>query len=120
MKLEQIQLFDDERIVPHGAQRTTWFVRQGEAWIKAAEWPGATTERRDSGPGTVWERAVTVTLPLGAELMRVETKPLPPANKDPMSYLRTETKRQPRATRRTYYRVGPGGRLTQLGRSDPT
>jgi len=108
---DRVELIDDERIVPYGAARTTWFVRRGVSWVKAAEWPGATTERRDSGPGTVWERAVLVPLPPGTELMRVETRPRKVAPVDPLSYLSRETRRPPRSTRRTRYRVEPGGRV---------
>ena len=63
-------------------------------WITAAEYPGAESERRDAGPGTVWERAVTIIVPLGTELMRVETRPRQTETKDPMSYLRAEVKRR--------------------------
>ena len=109
-----IELFFHERIVGRGNERTAWFVRQADGWTKATEWPGATVESRDTGPGTVWEQAVQLTLPVGTELMRVESRPRPMPPKDPMAYLRSAARQPPRATRRTYYRVDPAGRLVAL------
>lgn len=112
--VERVSVADHERIVPHGAARATWFVRKGEAWVKAAEWEGVSSTRRDAGPGTVWERTLDLELPIGTELMRVETRPRAVPVRDPLSYLTSETKRPPRATRRTYYRVERGGRLRSM------
>jgi len=107
---ESIELIDEERIVPYGAARTTWLVRQGEGWIRAAVWPGATTEARDAGPGTVWERAVKLVVARGTELMRVESRPRPEAPKDLFAYFGKKSA-HPRTTRRTLYRVEAGGRV---------
>jgi hypothetical protein len=112
-----LELIDEERVVARGTQRSTWFVRRGDAWTRAADFPGATVERRDTGPGTVWEHAVIVVLPAGTELMRVDSRPLSVAAKDPLAYLRSGAKPSPRATRRRYYKVDERGRLTAL-RSD--
>lgn len=112
---ELVELVDTERVVPRGALRTTWFVRQGEGWTKAADWAGAELERRNSGPGTVWERAIRLSLPAGTEVMRVETRPRPEEPKDPLSYLERDTRAAPRATRRTVFRVERGGRLARAG-----
>jgi hypothetical protein len=103
---------DTERIVDHGAALTTWFVKRDAAWVKASEWPGGTTTARDAGPGTVWERSVLLSVSAGTLMMRVETRPRPEERRDPFAYLEREARRARRVTRRTYYRVAPGGRLT--------
>jgi hypothetical protein len=115
-RLESVELVDSERVVPFGHARITWLVRKGDGWIRATEWPGAVTEARDAGPGTVWERAVILELATGTELVRVESRPRAEAPKDPLSYLDRRTHR-PRTTRRTRYRVEPGGRVRPLGDS---
>ncbi|HVW30056.1 MAG TPA: hypothetical protein VHC69_32070 [Polyangiaceae bacterium] len=111
-----VELVDYARVVPYGEARVTWFVRKGDGWTRAAEWPGATVEARDAGPGTVWERVVTVELAPGTELLRVESRPRAEAPKDPLSYLDRRTPRA-RATRRTRYRVDVGGRVSPLSDS---
>jgi hypothetical protein len=113
----QVELVDCARVVPYGEARVTWFVRKSDGWVRAAEWPGAAVEQRDAGPGTVWERAVTVELPAGTELLRVETRPRAEAPKDPLSYFDRRGSRA-RATRRTRYRVGVGGRVLPLSADD--
>lgn len=110
---ESIELIDEERVVPYGAARTTWLVRQGDGWVSAAEWPGATTEAREAGPGTVWVRAVKLVLARGTELIRVESRPRREAPKDPFSYL-GKRGNHPRTTRRTLYRVEVGGRVRPM------
>jgi hypothetical protein len=110
---ETVELVEHERIVPYGAARTAWLVKKGDGWVRATLWTGATTEQRSAGPGTVWERAVTLVLPRGTELMRVETRPRPEPPKDPLSYLDRRTAR-PMATRKTAYRVISGGRVQAI------
>lgn len=107
---ETVELVDSARIVSYGEARVTWFVRKGDGWVRAAEWPGAVVEAREAAPGTVWERAVTVVLTTGTELLRVESRPRAEARRDPLSYLDRRGPRA-RATRRTRYRVQVGGRV---------
>ncbi len=112
-RVESVELVDSERIVPHGEARVTWHVRKGEGWVRATAWPGAVAVARNAGPGTVWERAVTVELVAGTELLRVESRPRLEAPKDPLSYFDRRNPR-PRATRRARYRVEVGGRVRPL------
>jgi hypothetical protein len=109
-----IELTYCERIVGRGNQRTAWFVKTGHAWTKASEWPGATVEHRDSGPGTVWEQVVSLDVPPGTELMRVDSRPRATPRKDPLAYLRSGAKDPPRATRRSLFRVDGAGKLVPL------
>jgi hypothetical protein len=112
-RVAAVELVDSARVVAYGEARVTWFVRKSDGWVRAAEWPGAVIESRDAGPGTVWERAVTLELAQGTELLRVESRPRPETPKDPLSYLDRRTSRA-RATRRTRYRVEVGGRVLPL------
>jgi hypothetical protein len=107
--MEVIEVVEDERIAPHGQVHVWWFVQKADDYVKAGEWPGAVTERRDSGPGTVWERVIRLVLPQDTELMRVEVRPRPPVRRDPLSYLEREQKAAPSATRRSYFLVTRGG-----------
>jgi len=111
---EAVELNETERIVPHGAARTTWLVRHGRGWTRATDCPGASTAQREAGPGTVWERVVSLVLPAGTELMRVESRPRRPPARDPLSYLEKSSSKVPRATERTLYRVGVGGRVRRV------
>jgi hypothetical protein len=113
---ETIELRETEQIVPHGAARTTWLVRQGSGWTRATEWPGASTEQRDAGPGTVWERVVVLVLPAGTELVRVESRPRPATSRDPLSYLEKSSRAPSRATARALYRVEVGGRVRRVAK----
>ena len=113
---EEVELIEAERVVAHGAALTTWLVRHGQAWTRATEWPGAVVERRDAGPGTVWERAVTLVVPRGTELLRVETRPRHEVPRDPLSYLERAIRSLPRSTHRTRYRVEVGGRVLPVAR----
>jgi len=114
---EPVELVDGEHVVARGSAKTTWFVRQGEGWVRAAEWGGAELERRASGPGTVWEQAIRLSLPEGTELLRVESRPVLPPTRDPLSYLENDVCTTPRATRRIVFRVLRGGRLARTGAS---
>jgi hypothetical protein len=109
-----LELVELERVAGRGTERTAWFVRTGDAWTKVDGWPGATVERRDAGPGTVWEHAVGIAVPAGTELMRVDSRPRAAPPKDPLAHLRSGAARPPRATRRSYFRVDTSGRLVAV------
>lgn len=108
----EIEVVEAERVVPRGTARTSWYYRRGDAWERVAEARGAVATSRDLGPGTVWERAITLHLAVGTALRRVDELPGPPPRLDPLSYL----KQGPRAPRYTiksrYFRVARDGRLT--------
>jgi hypothetical protein len=106
-----VALFDEETIVPHGTRRVVWFVRVAEAWVAPSAQPLAVVENRDAGAGTVWERSTIVDLPIGTELMRVETRPMPVRHADPLRYLVKEARHVRRETRRTYFHVDARGQL---------
>lgn len=108
---ELVEVVEDERVAPHGQAHVWWFVQKADDYVKAGEWPGAVSERRDAGPGTVWERVIRFSVPRGTELMRVETRPRPAVRRDPLAYLEREQKGAPTVTRRSYFVVSRGGRL---------
>jgi hypothetical protein len=109
--MEVVEVVEDERVADHGQVHVWWFVQKADDYVKAGEWPGAVSERRDAGPGTVWERAIRLSVPRGTELMRVEVRPRPPVHQDPLSYLERDQKGAPRVTRRSHFLVTRGGRL---------
>jgi hypothetical protein len=106
-----VELVDEETIVDHGIRKVVWYVRVGDAWVHPRERADCTDEPRDAGPGTVWERASILSLSVGSEVMRVETRPEPRRHTDPLAYLRAETRDVRRRTRRSYYRVTARGGL---------
>lgn len=108
---ERVEVVESERIAAHGHVHVWWFVEKADDYVKAGTWPGAVVERRDAGPGTVWESVIHLVLPRGTELMRVEVRPHPAERQDPLSYLERDQKRAPNRTRRSYYVVARGGQL---------
>ena len=109
--LARVELVEHERVMGRGAARVYFLVKKGDGWLRATEWPGAQTESRDAGPGTVWERAVILELPVGTEVSRVEVRPREPRRLDPLSHLMSRASAAPRTTRRVSFRVKRDGRL---------
>lgn len=102
-----------ERVTPGGVRRVTWHVAKGDDWISVADFPGAVMRDLDKGPGVVWQRGVSLQLPLGARLMCVESFPERAPRKDPLAYFWEETRRAARGVRRSFFRVESGGRLVR-------
>lgn len=114
----EIEIEALERITSGGVRRVSWHVLSDGEWVTAATLPAAQVQHLDRGPGIVWQQLVRVQLPLGSRLMRVESFPERSPPKDPMDYLWAERRGAPRATRRSYFRVAPGGRLVRMERED--
>lgn len=113
-RVHTIEVEAFEAIVPGGVRRVTWLVESEGEWRLASEWPGASVEARDAAPGTVWVRRVTLALPSGARLARVESAPERKAPRDPLAYLFAPEQRHPRQTRRSQFVVGAGGKLERV------
>lgn len=114
MRVHSIQLEAFEAIVRGGVRRVTWLVENDGEWRLASELPGASVEARDAGPGMVWVRRVTLALPPGARLQRVESAPKPAAHRDPLAYLFERDQRSSRQTRRSQFVVGATGKLVRV------
>ena len=108
-KLETVELFEDEHIVPRGSARSTWHVRTGRVWVRAREVPGARLQQLDPAPGCVWRCRIEVELAPGTELLLTQSVPLL-AKKGPLEYLE-RGQAAGRRVRRTHHRVGSGGKL---------
>jgi hypothetical protein len=108
----EFQLF--ETVMRGGTRRVTWHVLEQDAWLSVADYPGARVENQDRAPGTVWRRHVLVSLPLGAQLMRVDSEPAGDAPKDPLAYLWGAPRAAGRRVRRSYFNVGEQGQLERL------
>ncbi len=109
-----VELESFESVVPGGLRRVTWLVLQSGKWIVVGDVPGARVERRDTGPGMVWLRRVTLALPIGAHLSRVESTPKRETPRDPFAYLLTPGPRGDRDTRRSYFSLRADGKLERL------
>lgn len=116
MRRHALELESFEAVVPGGVRRVTWLVESEREWRLASELPGASVEMCDVGPGMVWLRRVTLELPPGARLLRVETAPKRAVSQDPLAYLFDATRARARETRRTPFVVGAAGKLERVTR----
>jgi hypothetical protein len=114
MKRFEVELEIFEAVMRGGVRRVTWHVAEDDDWISATACPGAQVNKQDSSPGTVWRCRVVVQLPLGAELMRVESEPDRQKSEDPLAYFWSAPRVHRRLVRRSYFRVESGGRLLRL------
>jgi hypothetical protein len=113
-QVHKIEVEAFEAIVPGGVRRVTWLVESEGEWRLASELPGASVEARDAGPGMVWVRRVTLALPPGARLARVESAPERGARRDPLAYLFEAKQVRARQTRRSQFVVGVAGKLERV------
>jgi hypothetical protein len=113
VSLVGIELFEEEFVVARGTAEVHWFVRQNDAWIHCASYPGARSERLDAGAGTVYRSRVELEVPAKTRLMRVESRPARPARKSALEHLLRPRTNVARDTRRSYYLVGARGALLQ-------
>lgn len=113
-KVHTIEVEAFEAIVPGGVRRVTWLVESDDEWRLASEQPGASVEARDAGPGMVWVRRVTLPLPPGARLARVESEPERVVHRDPLAYLFGSERRRGRQTRRSQFVVTVAGKLERV------
>ena len=107
---ESIELTEGEYIAPRGTREVTWLIRLNDAWVHISQWPLAEIERCQAQSGTVWENRTRLSVPRGAWLTRVESRPAPYAQRDALDYL----KRSPAAARRVLrqeFHVGARGSL---------
>ncbi len=103
-----------EAVVPGGVRRVTWLVLQDDKWTIVSEVAGARVEQCDAGRSVVWRRHISVPLPVGSRLARVESVPRRAPPRDPFAYLLTPTRGGDRETRRSYFVLGPRGKLERL------
>jgi hypothetical protein len=106
-----VELLDEECIVQHGAQRSQWFVREADSWVRASRMPNANCTRLEAKPGTVWQTRIEITAELGTRLMRVESRPAGGPPRDAFAHLTSAARGPARRVTRSYFRVGRAGRL---------
>lgn len=112
----QVVLTTSETVAERGITRVTWRIKEGDGWVGAAEHPGAALERVDAGPGTVWETRITIELPVGTLLTRIESRPAPYPERGVLEYLSREVRLPPRRVKKALYRVGRRGELVPARR----
>jgi hypothetical protein len=110
-ELVEVTVTEEERVVARGTAQTRWYYRRGDGWEKVTEAPGAVALSQDKGPGTIWERAITLRLAVGTVLRRVLQRPAPPERLDPFSYLKKESRAPRYETLSREYRVDARGRV---------
>lgn len=110
----KIELTEGEYIAARGKTAVTWLIKLNDAWVHITEWPGAEVERCRTKSGMVWQNLTRLTVPAGARLTRVESRPAPYAQKDALDYLKSA----PKVARRVFrqeFRVGARGDLVREG-----
>jgi hypothetical protein len=114
VRSESIILSESETVVPRGHRKVVWFVDDDERWRPVATHPSADVEEEEPAAATVWARRVLLRLPLGTNLMRVDSRPAEHPPRDVLEYLQRETRLAERQVLRTYYSVGWGGTLKSV------
>jgi hypothetical protein len=105
-----IELTEGEYIAARGKTTVTWLIKLNDAWVHISEWPGAEQERCRTKSGMVWQNLTRLSVPPGAQLTRVESRPAPYAKRDALDYLKSapDVKRR---TIRQEFRVSNRGDL---------
>ena len=112
----EIELEMFEAVTGGGTRRVSWHVAQGSRWLAAANYPGARVDLGDRRPGVVWLRRVVLCLPSGTRLMREESQPGGAVQRDPLAYLWKSGRSAQQKVQRSYFSVGPQGRLVRAAR----
>lgn len=107
-----------EYVVPHGRCTVGWLLVEAGGLRSVLELEAAEVVLLELRPRTVREQQVTVRVPVGAELERVESTPRP-VEADALSWLLKEQRGAARRVTRTRYRVGADGQLARLRRPAP-
>jgi len=106
----KIELTEGEYVAARGKTAVTWLIKLNDAWVHVSEWPGAEVERCQTKSGMVWQNLTRLTVPSGAQLTRVESRPAPYAQRDALDYMKSA----PKVARRVFrqeFRVGVRGDL---------
>ncbi len=111
-----VRLVAFEAVVQSGTRKTSWLVHHEGRWISAKDYPGAELEKLDAGPGTIWESAASLKLPVGTWVQQVQSTPRRGARQDPLRYLQQEARGMKRRVTRVFFRVGSRGDLRRPAR----
>jgi hypothetical protein len=106
-----IELFESEHIVERGTRSVKWFVRCGDAWLRAQRAPGARTELLSAKPGTLWEMRIELRSMIGGRVLRVESAPHARPVRDAFAHLMRGASGGATRIVRNEYRVAARGAL---------
>lgn len=106
----RIELSEGEYVVARGVRRVRWSLHVNDGWMGVRDVQGAETQSVDARSGTVWEQRISLELPAGTRLLRVETRPQPPERRDALEYLTGTPRTRTQRTRQVFV-VTPDGRL---------
>lgn len=105
-----IELTEGEYVVERGKRELTWLIRLADAWVHISKWPGAEIRRCEVKAAMVWENRTRLSVPPGARLVRVESRPGPYSKRDALSYLERPSAAKRRVSRQEF-RVSVRGNL---------
>jgi len=109
----EVVVLTEEEVVVRGAQRTTtWLVPHHDGTLRPQRHPSARIEQLERGTGVVWRTRIELTLPRGALLTRVHSRPSE-RRRSALEHLTSGATGTARQTTRTRFRVGPGGVLVE-------
>jgi len=106
-----VELTEGEYVAPRGKHQVTWLIRLNDDWVHVSEWPGAEVERCQAKSGMVWENLTRLVVAPGAELERIDSRPMPYAQRDALDYLKRAPSGAERRVIRQQFRVGKRGDL---------
>ena len=110
--LEVVVLTEEEVVQRGGASTTTWLVPYHDGTLRPQRHPGARAEQLERGTGVVWRTRIELSLPRGALLTRVHSRPSE-RRRSALEHLTSGSSGTAQSTTRTRFRVGPGGKLVE-------
>ncbi len=110
----EIELREYERVVSRGTHRETWRVQVEDEALSACAWPGARMESLDRQRGVVWERSITLSLPVGSIVELVIRTPMTQQRASALDHLMGRTSREVEHQRCRQFRVTASGKLVAV------
>jgi hypothetical protein len=110
--LETVVLVEEESIVLGAKIVVSWHVPHHDGTLRAPRHPSARTEPLERPPGVVFRTRITLALPRGALVTRVEDRPST-RTRSTLEHLTGGNRGPLRRVTRRRYRVGRGGGLEE-------
>ncbi len=115
--IEPVELIEEEVVRAGGSSTVNWLVRRNDGWVRAQSHPSARSERLERGSGIVWRTRVTLELPRGTALRRLENRPVS-NTKSALEHLTGGPRGAKRRTLERSYFVAAGGSVVPVA-DDP-
>lgn len=111
--LEHVELIEEEVVRAGGPSTVNWLVRRNDGWVRAQSHPSAQSERLERGSGIVWRTRVTLVLPRGTALRRLESRPVA-TTKSALEHLTGGSRGAKRRSVERAYFVAAGGAVVPV------